>query len=53
MLGFGANPLNHYMTNAFIYQLDGLISSHAPINMLASKTIKHNNIAIHIVIIIK
>jgi hypothetical protein len=53
MLGFDTNPLSHYMTNALIYQLDGLISSHGTINMSASKTSVHNNIAIHVVVIIK
>jgi hypothetical protein len=53
MLAFGTNPLSHYMTNALIYQLDGIISSHVPINMRASKTLIHKNLDIHVVIIIQ
>jgi hypothetical protein len=53
MLGFGTNPLSHYMTNALIYQLDDVISSHTPINMLASETNIHKILHIHVVVIIK
>jgi hypothetical protein len=41
------------MNNALIYELDGVISSQAPINMWASKTIIHKNLDIHVVIIIQ
>jgi hypothetical protein len=53
MLGFGTNPLSYYVTNALIYQLDGVISSHAPINMWASQTNIHKNLHIYFVVIIK
>jgi hypothetical protein len=40
-------------TNALIYQLNGIISSHAPINTWASKIIIHKNLNIHVVIIVQ
>jgi hypothetical protein len=46
-------PLLYSPTNTLIYQLDGVISSHAPINMWASKTIIHKNLNIQVVIIIQ
>jgi hypothetical protein len=46
-------PLLYSPTNTLIYQLDGIISSHAPINMWASKTIIHKNLDIQVVIIIQ
>jgi hypothetical protein len=53
MVAFGTNPLSNNMNNALIYELDGVISSQAPINMWASKTIIHKNLDIHVVIIIQ
>jgi type III secretory pathway lipoprotein EscJ len=53
MLGFGTNLLSYYVTNALIYQLNGVISSHARINMWVSKTNIHKNLPIHVVVIIK